>query len=409
MAVTVCATGAAYLMAIHVSKIARKRQQEVTSDYTSSFLSSKPNPSSSSIDDPPQYTEADHTSSAVVRDEEQSLPASQTLTDTTHSDAPQHRVEDVSSDRNMALGVLTLLSCQMVVGWAWRTALKGVLWEFTSGEEFCFATGISMLFGALFVTLRKVRGAVLGNSLWWYVLTELIKGGFTAFVGWVWNDAVQNAIGRDLVVHQDSHIESWKKKERVVATFAYALAMTLLGVIIMASMRVTAVQQGQGGWRDVIEEEFKLVTRTLGWVTGWAWSNALQYFRDNLPLDNSVQKRALFAVLTATFVGFFVIPILQWVTNKFRRYEGGWRLGRLSFDLGAFGKSACDLELTVWSVIVGRAFKYTLEDTFRYLLQFGVPVWAVVMSFTLVTNLCIAAACVDCGNTFYTHLFSYFV
>ena len=79
MAVTVCATGAAYFMAIHVSKIARKRQQEVTSDSTSSFLSSKPNPSSSSIDDSPHYTEADHTSSAVVRDEEQSLPASHDL------------------------------------------------------------------------------------------------------------------------------------------------------------------------------------------------------------------------------------------------------------------------------------------------------------------------------------------
>jgi hypothetical protein len=187
-------------------------------------------------------------------------------------------------------------------------------------------------------------------SLWWETFAVLFAGGVASFLGWLWDDTLSTWVGKTSIGLKDSDPSTWTPLV-TRATFLYAAATFVVGVAIVQGGRACKPQNGT----PVQKRTFKLVARMVGYVMGWACSNAAQYFRDNLPIESVLARFVAFAALCTAIVCVAVIPILQWESN---RAQAGLSIGYVN------AKVVTELQLTAWSVIVGRAFKYALQRAF---------------------------------------------
>ena len=61
-------------------------------------------------------------------------------------------------------------------------------------------------------------------------------------------------------------------------------------------------------------------------------------------------------------------PLLQLLTVKAKKAQLSiGELGGAACDLASFLRVACELQLFIWSIVVGRAFKYALKGVFELL------------------------------------------
>jgi len=174
---------------------------------------------------------------------------------------------------------LLLLVQPMMLAWAWKDALRDAFWDRLPQDTF-----VALVFGRLVFALLAT--AVLSwlthqlamkieelrergeDKAYATVALTLLSASFSLFLAWCWN-SVAKTVGRAC---------STGHAATAVTTTIYAVGVTALAAYITtevsSKLREIASSVGPEAARPFWFKFIDLVSVALGYIVGWAWSDA---------------------------------------------------------------------------------------------------------------------------------------
>lgn len=174
---------------------------------------------------------------------------------------------------------LLLIVQPMMLAWAWKDAFREVIWDRLPQDSaislifyrLIFAGIISLVMAyvitqlALKVEEQRVAGE---DGTFTSVAMSLLSASFGLFIAWCWNSVAQ-ALGKAI---------SNGEAATAVTTTLYAVSVTALAAYITAELanqiRSFAESTADRNTKPVWLKFIDLLMASLGYIVGWAWSDA---------------------------------------------------------------------------------------------------------------------------------------
>lgn len=174
---------------------------------------------------------------------------------------------------------LLLIVQPMMLAWAWKDALREVIWDRLPADEVITLIVYKLIFAALIsasmafivtklaqrVEEQKAQGE---DGTYTTVAMSLLSAAFGLFIAWCWNN-VAKAIGAAF---------SSGDAATAFTTTLYAVGVTALASWVTShladQMRAFAQSNSDEMTKPVWLKFIDLVMVSIGYIVGWAWSDA---------------------------------------------------------------------------------------------------------------------------------------
>jgi hypothetical protein len=225
---------------------------------------------------------------------------------------------------------LLLVVQPMVLAWAWKDCLRGLLWEHLPDDEPMQLFGYRLAFAVsatviLAVAVNwmggKVKEAQENNATaaaqtYSVVLMSMLSASFGLFLAWCWNETAATFSGV-LYPHSEA------SEGLTLCVYAAVLTLTAtLGTMKLGNMAQELRDTQSGGASGAIPlfnshvplwvKFIDLISASLGYMVGWAWSDAaMTLFLDSFRLTDIGALYGLYAFSVTVIAVLYTSHVAQ--------------------------------------------------------------------------------------------------